>query len=122
MQQVFPTSEFVFKNISRDVGLVNISEKGIEDSLRWANGVVDIDIETETINNHMWNIYSIPEYIDDNEETEDGDYTPPDELIKPPIDVGQYTFDDLEFVTDFIMNTKHRLLRIDDLVYQFVEG
>lgn len=121
-KQVFPTSEFKLENISRNVGLVNISEKGIEDSLKWAQGVVDIDLETDTINNYMWNVYSIPDYIEEHDGCEDEDYTPPDELVKPPVDIGQYTFEDLEFVSDFVMNTQHRLLRVEDKIYEFVEG
>lgn len=121
-KQIFPTSEFNLENISRNVGLVNISEKGIEDSLNWAQGVVDIDLETCTINNYMWNVYSIPEYIEDHDGYEDDCYVPPDELVKPPIDIGQYTFDDLEFVSDFVTNTQHHWLRVEDRIYEFVEG
>jgi hypothetical protein len=121
VKQIFPTSEFELENINRNLGLVNISENGMVDSLKWARGVVYIDMETGTINNHMWNVYTIPEYIENNDCCEDDQYVQPDDLATPPIDIGQYSFDDLEFVSDFVLNTSHQWLRIDDRIYEFVE-
>lgn len=62
-QKIEPNRSFKLAT-SRNDGLIAISEKGIEDTRRWEEGRVEIDILTRTVKFDVLHMYSKEDYMD----------------------------------------------------------
>lgn len=105
--------------IDRNEGLLAVTEDGIEETRRWEEGRVTIDLETQTIRFDVMYIYSKQEYEDEVAEYYD-DMTY-DELPQMDIDVYEIPFDDLFILQEYVDNYHAVRTMIADEVVCWIE-
>jgi hypothetical protein len=119
--KLFPDEVFS-PEVSRNEGLVSISDKTMEESLRWAQGTVTVDLTKRKILNGMVNEYTVEEYLDEHVDDGDDDFTEPNELTQIPINLSEFGFDEIEVVKDILNINEDNWLRFQDTIFQLVDG
>lgn len=72
IQKLYPNEKFKEDNISRNDGLICLSEKGIRENQRWSEGDVEIDLEEYCVKNSVYGYYeSLEEYNEERAEWDD---------------------------------------------------
>ena len=72
IQALYPNEKFKEDNISRNDGLICLSEKGIKDNQSWSEGDVEIDLEEYCIKNSVYYYYeNLEEYNKERAEWDD---------------------------------------------------
>lgn len=67
IQSMFPDETFKIRDISRNDGLIAISEVGMNRMLDWAEGTVTVDMDEGMIENDVFFLSDLDEYREDNE-------------------------------------------------------
>lgn len=95
VQKMFPIEKFETENISRNNGLIAISETAMEDQMKDACGELVIDYDEQTIYNNSYNFYeSIEEFI----ECEGEDEIPDGGFLEIKINPTEFGFEDIDEV------------------------
>ena len=104
------------KYISRNKGLIAISDEGIELLESAAEGTLIIDFDNLTINNECWYCTNLFEYVD---ETLDGDDS---DLYLPTLDIdlNDINFNDLDAVINILKNVDAYMMPDEDCVIQLI--
>lgn len=111
----------VFKtDVNRNEGLISISEKEIQKDLDWAEGIITIDLDDNTILNGVIYEYDIGAYLEETEE--DDCVVDPDDLPKSPINLSEFALDEIEIVKDVIELSASSYIRYKDTIFQLIEG
>ena len=102
--------------ISRNNGLIAISDEGIELLESAAEGTLIIDFDNLTINNECWYCTNLFEYVD---ETLDGDDS---DLYLPTLDIdlNDINFKDLDAVINTLTNVDAYVMPDEDCVIQLI--
>lgn len=120
--QKFHNEVFEDENISRNEGLVAISSKTMEDQLRWAEGTVDIDLDTGLVLNDVVYAYDEEDYLAETEDLDDDEYTPIEDLPQIPVDIGEFQLEDVELVKELIEAHRGCFVRYGNTIYEMKEG
>lgn len=87
IQGMFPNEKFKTEGISRNNGLIALSEEGMDDIQSWSEGDLDIIIDDDVIiNSVFWGGYSFNEYKENAMEN-DEDFDP-NTTIEDILDIG----------------------------------
>jgi hypothetical protein len=115
--------EEVFKtDVNRNEGLISISEKEIQKDLDWAEGLITVNLDDGTILNGVIYEYDIQSYLEETEEDNDDYFYDPDDLPKSPINLSEFTLDEIEIVKDVIELSASSYIRYKDTIFQLIEG
>ena len=116
----FPRETFVEEGISRNEGLVSITQSSIDKDVDWAQMLIDVDLNNRQILNGPVYEYNLEDYLYESED--DIDPKPHDEVQLTPVDLSKFTFDDIEIVYDVIQNTTETWLRYGDKYFRLING
>lgn len=102
----------------RNCGLISVTEHGMEETRRWEEGRVTVDLGNETFCFDVLWAYSVEEY----EEEFDEEYNEPvDKLAKCEYDLSAVPFADIDGLIDFVDdNPDGAVDEQQDLVYQWI--
>lgn len=109
-------------SLSRNEGLVGISQKSIN-MMKEIGSLVQIDLSNKQIHNQIFCGMSKDEYWEErdrvHEEYDNFDWEYPEiqEIEEVPIDLERYRFDQLEIVSDIILNNPPTWLKFDNKIY-----
>ena len=118
----FPLEPFDFENVSRSEGLVSITDEGMESSLKHAIGIITIDLDNQMVQFGMFYDCDIQTYLEETEYCDAEDFIPPDEVPISPVNLSEFTFDDLDFVHSFLNQNDSEWLRYGEDFYQIISG
>jgi hypothetical protein len=120
--KLFPDETFA-KDISRNEGLVAISEQSMLDNQRWAEGMVLIDLSANTVLNGLAYEYDVKDYLYECEDRNEDCFTDPDDLTKIPINIADFKLDEIEIVKDVLdINEDETWLRFEDKIFEIISG
>lgn len=92
--------------VDRNVGLLSISEKGMEETRCWQEGQAVIDLNRKRVYFSVFSEYSLDEYLEEYEiDLEEEPEQMPVE-IKESIDFGNFSFKDISKIVDIVRRTK----------------
>lgn len=122
IKKMYPKEIFKEDGYSRNNGLIALSEKGMQELQDWSEGDIIIDIDTDTVENTVFNWY---EYIDEyNEERQEWDEDfegyELEDLEDIGYDIGNF---DIECIDD-IINTLYEVdgvCRFGSQIFDFIE-
>jgi hypothetical protein len=115
-ETLFPEESFSDDNISRNEGVVAISEESMNDQMGWAQAIITVDLDSDHVYNGVAYEYTIQEYL---EETEDDDeFITPDEIPQVPIDMGSFDLADAPLVLELVKISASEWLRYKNKIYQ----
>lgn len=116
----FPGEEFKLKRLSRNEGLIIITPEHMEEAKSWAQGIIDVDLDSGKVLNGIIYDYNLPEYMAEVED--DDEFIHPDDLPRSPIDLAKFQLDEVEIVKDVIDITEDCWIKFNDTIYQFING
>ena len=118
----FPDEKFETEGISRNEGLVAISIETISDQLKWAEGTIDIDLDTKLVLNDVLYAYDIEGYLAETEDFDDDEYVEVDDLPQIPVDLSEFQLEDVALVKELISLHRGSFMRYGDVIYEMKEG
>lgn len=121
-ESLFPNESFEIDNVSRNEGLVAISDASMESQSDWAQCIVTINLDDKKISNGAVYEYDIAGYLEETEEYDDEFFIDPYNLPRSPIDLGEFSIDDIDIVQDVIETTGSDWIRYEDKIYQLIQG
>lgn len=92
IQKMFPKEDFIVDEISRNEGLICISDDGIEDLIAWADGIVYVGLDDGIICNYVCDDFKLTGYPSD------------DEIIKLPVNPVEYSYRESGTLAEFVSN------------------
>ena len=123
IQSVYPNETFKEDNISRNYGLIAISEEGMADLQNWSEGDVYINLDEDEVNFGVYGWYEyFEEYIEERKEWDDEF-----EGIKlediPDIghDLGVFNVGDIDAIIAVIDNATECVVRYGNEIYELTE-
>ena len=120
--QKFPNESFEIEGVSRNEGLVAISIETMSDQLKWAEGTIDIDLDTKLVLNDVLYAYSHEDYMAETEDFDEDEYVPIESIPQIPIDICEFQLEDIELVKELIELHRGGFMRYGDTVYEMKEG
>lgn len=120
--KIFPNEVFETEEISRNEGLVAISMEAMSNQLKWAEGTIDIDLDTKLVLNDVLYSYDEEGYLAETEDFDDDEYVAFEDLPKIPIDIGEFQLEDIELVKELIALHRGSFMRYEETVYEMKEG
>ena len=102
VKTIFPEEEFVFDDISRNEGLVSISQESMNNSISWADGLVEIDLSENMVNFGVLWVYDLEDYFEYLEDMEIEDRVNPDDITEIPIDISNFELNEINVVADIM--------------------
>ena len=125
IQDLYPNEIFQRENYSRNYGLIDLSERGRDQSHSWSEGDVEIYIDEERITNGVFGYFSnYEEYRKEVESWDDNyaEYVMEFEDI-PDIgyDLGDIAIEDIDKVIEAIENAKTHIVRYGNEIYELTE-
>lgn len=103
--------------ISRNEGLISVTENGIEETRGWEEGRVTIDLDSKTFNLQVAYVFSIKEYED---EFKDWFIVPTDELPKCKFNLSSVPFTDIDDLIRFVDENPNGAINENKTIYQWV--
>lgn len=100
ISRLYPDCTFKSEQISRNNGLIAISEDGMEEMQRWSEGDVEIDIDSRTVNFMVFSGYDSLEEYETERMDWDEDYEKQslEDIVDIGFNLGCFDFDDIEDV------------------------
>lgn len=119
IKKLYPDETFKSKNISRNEGLIAVSERGIRDIKSWSEGNVVIDIPCGLVSDYVYftdDLDTINKYReDDGEEPISIDDIP--EMI---YNLEEIPFEDVEIVADELDNLPDYMFKQEGQIYTLI--
>lgn len=112
----FPYATFKSDGISRNQGLIAISDKGMKDNASWGEGDLIIDFDNQIISNECWYCMNLKEYVDEYLEGDDSD------LYLPSIDIDltNINFNDINSTINTLDSIDSYMLPNEDAVIHLI--
>lgn len=101
---------------SRNDGLISVTEHGMEETRKWEEGRVTIDLDSETFCFDVLWYYSDEEY---NEEFDEEYNDPIDKLPDCPCDLGAVPFDKVDELIQFVSDNPRGAVD-EEVIYQWI--
>ena len=124
IQKLYPGEVFKRDGYSRNDGLVDLSEKGMQDSHGWSEGDVIIHIDEERINNGVFGWFQdYKEYVDEVQSwsEDDDEIFAFEEMDEIHYDIGDIAIEDIDNVLAALENVKTHFIRYGNEIYELVE-
>lgn len=118
VQTIFQQEEFVFDDVSRNEGLVSISQESMNNSIAWADGLIEIDLSENMVNFGVLWTYDLEEYLEYLEDMEIEDGINPDDMPEIPIDVSNFELSDINMVSDIMSGLNSEYFRYGENYFQ----
>ena len=116
----FPGESFNVDGISRNDGLIAITDASMQNCKDAAQGIIEVDLSNGKVCNGIIYDYDIAGYLEETEDDECAAH--PDDLPRSPINIAQFPLEEVEIVKDVIDLTDCGWIKYDDRIYQFIEG
>lgn len=125
IQDLYPNEIFQRENYSRNYGLIDLSERGRDQSHSWSEGDVEIYIDEERINNGVFGYFSsYDEYCDEvrswGEDYED-DLMAFEDIPDIGYDLADIAIEDIDKVIKALEGTKEHFVRHGYEIYELTE-
>ena len=122
IQSRYPNEEFKKDGISRNNGLIAISEKGIDEMLSWSEGNVCIDLDEDNVDNSVYSYYADIDYYNDDHSEWDDEFKPVTLEDIPSIlgDFGSFNVSDIDSIIRQIECLDGYVCRNNDGIYELV--
>ncbi len=100
ISRLYPDHAFKSEPISRNNGLIAISEAGMDEIQCWSEGDVEIDVDNRTVNFMVFSGYDSLEEYEEERMSWDEDYEKQslEDIKNIGFDLGSFDFDDIEDV------------------------
>jgi len=123
IQNLYPNEEFKAEGISRNNGLISLSEKEMEESQYWSEGDVYINLDTDQVDFQVYSGYEdIDEYIEDRKSWDDEfDETELDDMPEFDFCLGYFNVGDIDSIADAIYNTDAHVINCDGEICELTE-
>lgn len=123
IQQLFPNVTFKTEGISRNDGLIALSEKGMAELQYWSEGDVIIDIDEDVINFGIYAGYeNFEEYIEERKEWDDEfEGLELEEIPDIGYDLGYINVEDIDDVICAIDDAGKSLVRFGNEIFELTE-
>ena len=119
--QKFPDEVFE-TGVSRNDGMVAISDNAMQDQIKWAEGIVEIDLDTNNVINEIVYEYDLESYLEETEDCDDDYYTEPKNLPCSPINLAEFSLDEVQIVLDVIEISQNSWIKYEDKIFQLKDG
>lgn len=117
-QSIYPSRTFKEDDISRNEGLIAISVEEMNNTLKWAEGSVQLDFDNDMVNFDVWNGYDDLDTL--NEELYDEEnYVKPEEVYVPSKPITHFYFDQIGSVFDIVES--HDIFEEDGYIFTKIE-
>lgn len=124
VKNIFPNEIFLTENVSRNEGIVSVSEKSMQSAVNWAESLVTIDLNEETVVNNTFWMYSLEEYIEhlaEREEEYPNAYVMEiKDIPESPIDVSEYPLSESNVVDDIITSNTTGYLKYNETILEYI--
>lgn len=124
VKSLFPNEIFLTENVSRNEGLVSVSEESMQSAIDWAESLATIDLTEETVVDNTFWMYSLEEYIEHlaerEEEYPDADVMEIKDIPESPIDVSEYPLSDSNVIYDIIISNKTGYLKYGETILEYI--
>lgn len=117
----FP-GEIFTKDVDRSVGIVGIDQKTIQRMINSAAALISVDLSSGKISNQAIDSCSISEYLEDLEYRDEEYVVEIDDIPRSPVDLGEFTFDELGLVEDVLDTSMSSLIKYSDTIFQLREA
>lgn len=122
IKQLYPKETFKKDGISRNQGLIALSEDGMESMQSWSEGDVYIDLDTDMVTNYVnYTCESIDSYNKDRKEW-DEDFEPLTFNDIPVIeyDLTDFSVDDIDYVIMGLESFDGYVCRYKNQIYELI--
>lgn len=116
IQSMFPDETFKIRDISRNDGLIAISEVGTNRMLDWAEGTVTIDMDEGMIENDVFFLSDLDEYREDNERSD----ASLEDIPEIDEDITFFPVDRLDYVIDALGHLDGYVIRRGKEIYELI--
>lgn len=122
VSKLFPDQYFKQKNISRNDGIIALSQEGMDSLQSWSEGDIIIDLDQRMIHNTVFYTYDgMAEYMEHCKEVYDEKNIPsPNEIPMLGSDPEEISFDSLDAILSELVNLRGYAFRRGDAVYELV--
>lgn len=122
IQKMYPDEVFKEEGISRNCGLIAISEEGMNNSQYWSEGDVYIDISTDRVTNFVnWHCNDIDALNKNRHEWDDDwkDITLED-IPEIECDLSEFDFTDIDYLIEALDNASDDVVRYGNDIYELI--
>jgi hypothetical protein len=120
--KLFPNERFESDGVSRNEGLVAISNESMQSQCDWAQSIVTINLDKGVVFNGAIYEYDKQSYMSEVEDYDDEYYIAPDMLPKIPIDLAEFNLDEIDLVIEMIEITSCDWVKYEEKIYQLISG
>lgn len=123
IQNLYPSEVFKAEGISRNYGLISLSEKEMAESQCWSEGDVIIDLDEEMVNFGVYCGYEdVEEYIEERKSWDD-DFDGIELENVPDIhcDLGYFNVTDISKIINALDRTNEWVVRNGNEIYELTE-
>jgi len=120
-QELWPNENFLLdENLSRSEGLIQLSPQRIERAEQDAVCIIEVHLDNQMVLFGGVDEYELDEFLYETSDDEDG--LLPSDVPEIPLDLGQFSFDDISIVHEILSITDSRWLRFKDSYFHTIEG
>lgn len=122
IQSVYPNKTFKSDNISRNCGLIALSEEGMADLQNWSEGDVDINLDLGIVVNTVnWSCDGIEEYNELRKEWDnDFEDLSLEDVLELKCDLWEFKFNDIGYLIETLANTRDEIVRYGNIIYELI--
>lgn len=114
--------EIFREDVSRNEGLICITESTIQRAISWAEWVTTIDLDDNKVLGNVVYEYDIESYLEETEDWDEEEFVDPDDIPRSPINLCDFGLDEIKIVKDVLEITQSGWIRYKDAIYQLKEG
>jgi hypothetical protein len=120
IHDLYPNETFKAEGISRNYGLIALSEDEMKNSQQWSEGDVIIDLDEDIVNFGIFCDYeNLEEYIEARRDWDDEDFDIKlEDIFDVGCDIGFFRFDEIEGVIDALDSTNNWVVRNGNVIYE----
>ena len=125
IQSLYPNETFKADKISRNEGLISLSEKEMAESQKWSEGDIIIDLDEGLVNFGIYCDYeNIEEYIEERSSWDDefdaSEWTL-ESIVDIGCDLGYFNMDDIDKIIAALECTNESVVRNGNEIYELTE-
>lgn len=124
IQAKYPNESFKKEDISRNYGLIAISQEGQKGLLSWSEGDVYVNIDTEHVDNCVvWSYNDINEYNEEMRTIYDDDWQDVtyDDIPRISCEIGSLDLLDVLSACEELQEVNSLVVRYEEFIYRLIE-
>lgn len=121
IQAMFPNEKFKTENISRNCGLIALSEDGMDDIQSWSEGDLDIIIDEDIIINEVcWGYESLEDYKESMDWDEGSKNMKLEDIPEIEYDLSEIDINEIDDVIDALRKVNGFVCRFGNEIYEII--